>query len=179
MDLLKVKSWKGIILNILIALGLGVFIALNFKAEHVLYSSLLLILPSSSLVFISSIKNSQTKNRKEKDIIINTSIYYIIYVIIYELTLVAYKIDFQIIAKLLYLQILYLIIEIQKYFANRIDGNIKKVFYFFFTGAVLAAGIYAVKNNWYILNTLLLLTEALVLVPSTYLVIMFTLSKQK
>lgn len=179
MEILRIKSRKRAIVNLLIMLGLGVFSIVCYKTKHMHDSADLGIIILSNAVFLDLFKNSQVASRKDKEIIINTIIYCFIFITIYQLILIIYKIDLQAVAKLLCVQILLLIFQCEKYFVDRIGGNGKKINYLLCIGAFIGVIIYETRKESNFLNIMLIVLAALVIGSLIYLIIIFIHNRSK
>lgn len=179
MEILRIKSGKRAIVNLLIMLGLGVFTIVCYKTKHMHDSTDLGIIVLSNAIFLDLLKNSQVSSRKDKDIIINTIIYCFIFITFYQIILIIYKIDIQAVVKLLCVQILLLIFQCEKYFVDRIGGNGKKISYLLVIGAFIGVIINEIRKGSNFLNIMLLALAVLALGISIYLIIIFIHNRSK
>lgn len=178
MEILRVKSKKRAVANLLIMLGLCVFTILCFKTKPIYDSTYLGIISLSYIIFLDLLKNSQVAGRKDKDLIINTIIYGFIFIIVYQLILIIYKIDFQIVIKFLCIQILLLILQFERYFIDRIGDNENMISYLLI-GTFIVASINKIRKGSSFLDIMLLALAALVLVSLIYSIIVFVHNKGK
>jgi len=150
MGILEVKSKSIILVNIVLMAVLGLLTVWSYKSENMFNAALPVIVSSSLLVF--DITTNNIVNQNKSNIILNTLIFSLAYLVIYNMILLIFSFDIEFIVKLLSTQIFLMIYSIARFFSKNMKIVNKAIFYLLFFTMLTSLGIYAYYKNFKLID---------------------------
>jgi hypothetical protein len=155
MNLIHFKDKKILIVNFIIIITLALFSVLNFRMENFIGSAFGVIVAFTIMVFDNEIKNYKDEEPDKKKMLKNIFTHCGIYIIIYGLILLVFKIEIMVIIKIMIIQIFLLIYCIARHLVSKVSYKKKAVFYILFFSIIIGVGRYGLIREIDLIDNLL------------------------
>ena len=163
MKIFNLENKKIIIVNFIIIIVLALLSVLMLQKENLITGLFTTVVVFDCFILENIIKNYNYKEHNEKKVLVNIFTQCCIYIIIYGLILVIFKVGKIIIAKIVITHIFTLIYYTCRHYISKTSHKKQVIFYILFFFTLIGMGVYGISRN---INTIDILVYTIILASS-------------